>query len=323
MSAQDLPKVDKHAGTDTCVSLSGCYCALTVATLLNILTPELAANTSSFIASCQTYEGGLASSAHFYSDNANSATAPPLGEAHGGYAFCAVASWAMLRPFASAASPSFIAHNAQSRPQRELDLRSLTRWSSAMQASPIEGGGFRGRTNKLVDGCYSWWCGGLFGVLGALLAENSAGGESSAFKDVYDRRALQEYVLLAAQAPHGGLRDKPGKGADAYHTCYNLSGFSAAQHKFVLPRQKVDERRSEFVNPFEASDAQEADASEKEKEVDMILSEGESEKSANVRMRELWARSLGWQEVEKVLVGGEDNEVVSRGRTRTDMVQVS
>jgi hypothetical protein len=37
------------------------------------------------------------------------------------------------------------------------------------QASAIEGGGFRGRTNKLVDGCYGWWVGGLFAVLESLV----------------------------------------------------------------------------------------------------------------------------------------------------------
>ena len=29
-------------------------------------------------------------------------------------------------------------------------------------------GGFRGRTNKLVDGCYSWWVGGCFALLEGL-----------------------------------------------------------------------------------------------------------------------------------------------------------
>ena len=36
------------------------------------------------------------------------------------------------------------------------------------QCEPIEGGGFRGRSNKLVDGCYSWWVGGGIPVLEAL-----------------------------------------------------------------------------------------------------------------------------------------------------------
>lgn len=37
-----------------------------------------------------------------------------------------------------------------------------------MQGAPVELGGFKGRTNKLVDGCYSWWVGGCFGLLDAL-----------------------------------------------------------------------------------------------------------------------------------------------------------
>lgn len=36
-------------------------------------------------------------------------------------------------------------------------------------------GGFQGRTNKLVDGCYSWWQGGIFSLLhSALIEENIA-----------------------------------------------------------------------------------------------------------------------------------------------------
>ena len=38
------------------------------------------------------------------------------------------------------------------------------------------------------------------------------------------------YVLLCGQDhEYGGLRDKPGKSSDYYHTCYALSGLSACQ----------------------------------------------------------------------------------------------
>jgi protein farnesyltransferase subunit beta len=33
-------------------------------------------------------------------------------------------------------------------------------------------GGFNGRTNKLVDGCYSFWQGGVFPVLQQLLQQD-------------------------------------------------------------------------------------------------------------------------------------------------------
>lgn len=44
-----------------------------------------------------------------------------------------------------------------------LDLSRLLHWASQRQGW-VEGG-FNGRTNKLVDGCYSFWQGGLFSLL--------------------------------------------------------------------------------------------------------------------------------------------------------------
>ena len=38
------------------------------------------------------------------------------------------------------------------------------------------------------------------------------------------------YILLACQHPNGGLRDKPTKSADFYHTCYALSGMAVSQY---------------------------------------------------------------------------------------------
>ena len=173
---------------------SGCYCALTVTTLLNILTPDLARNTAQFIASCQTYEGGLASSAHPFAHHDEHAA--PLGEAHGGYAFCAAASWAMLRAFSDPSSPSFLPPPSPSR--RALDVRALLRWSASLQAMPIEGGGFRGRTNKLVDGCYSWWGGGLLPIVQSLLDEGAAredDADDEERRELYDRSASPSLTL--------------------------------------------------------------------------------------------------------------------------------
>lgn len=78
-----------------------------------------------------------------------------------------------------------------------------------MQASAADGGGFKGRNNKLVDGCYGWWVGGSFGVLEEELKGEK--GERVDGKGLYDRVALQEYILLLAQHSKGGLADKPPK----------------------------------------------------------------------------------------------------------------
>jgi len=155
--------VSKHGEVD----VRGTYCLLVVATLLDLLTPELVAGTSGFISSMQTYEGGFASASqpHFLDDDVLlDHMRPPLGEAHGGYTSCALASWAMLL---AASDPELPDPASSASPT--IDLRRLLRWMALMQGSEVEGGGFRGRTNKLVDGCYSWWVGGAFSILESLL----------------------------------------------------------------------------------------------------------------------------------------------------------
>jgi len=114
-----------------------------------------------------------------------------------------------------------------------------------MQGDEAELGGFKGRTNKLVDGCYSWWVGGVFNLL-KHFSPVDEGRDAEVTKDVNteediwaddlddslsNRQALQEYILIAGQNPNGGLRDKPSKSADAYHTLYCLAGLSGSQHR--------------------------------------------------------------------------------------------
>merc|ERR1711871_44295 len=99
--------------------------------LTNILTPELSAGTAEWIAKCQTFEGGFG--------------AEPFNEAHGGYAFCAIAVLAILNRLDVA------------------NLDALLRWVTLRQMS--RSGGFQGRGNKLVDACYSFWQGSIPAVL--------------------------------------------------------------------------------------------------------------------------------------------------------------
>lgn len=69
----------------------------------------------------------------------------PGNEAHGGYTYCGVAALALADSLHS------------------IDLPRLLHWA-VMRQGHVEGG-FNGRTNKLVDGCYSLWVGGLFPLL--------------------------------------------------------------------------------------------------------------------------------------------------------------
>ncbi|KAI0728285.1 terpenoid cyclases/Protein prenyltransferase [Fomitopsis betulina] len=257
------------------VDVRGLYCLLAVATLLNLLTPELLEGVPEFIASCQTYEGGFGNASFpdwAFSNDGYDPTAPRpvIGEAHGGYTFCALASWILLQPYIRThyKSPSAEAP-AIDGPPPTINLRSLLRWLTHMQGTGIELGGFKGRSNKLVDGCYSWWVGGCFPLVDVLLGEcapahgtatpvenTQAPTEDNEWHDIddtlFNREALQEYVLFAGQHPAGGLRDKPPKVPDPYHTLYCLAGLSAAQHR-VAPDQS---QRDDLLRSWNADAAQ-------------------------------------------------------------------
>ncbi|KAG2136559.1 terpenoid cyclases/protein prenyltransferase alpha-alpha toroid [Suillus bovinus] len=248
------------------VDVRGTYCLLVTAHLLNMLTPELLEGIPGFIMSCQTYEGGFscASQPYFSPEPDGPPTLldsprPPLGEAHGGYTFCSLASWVMLQPYLALQKPSL--------QRSSLNFKTLLRWLVQMQGSETELGGFRGRTNKLVDGCYSWWVGGCFALLSSLgivgahgrddgHESSRANEEDESWDDiddsVWDRAALQRYILCAGQHPAGGLRDKPPKPADSYHTLYCLAGLSSAQHNVFLSSTRRDAIVRNWKTPAES-----------------------------------------------------------------------
>lgn len=174
------------------VDMRGAYCALVAAKLTNVYTPDMFKGTEDWIAKCQTWEGGFGGC--------------PGMEAHGGYAYCGLAALVLLGK------------------THVCRFSALLRWIVNKQMR-LEGG-FQGRTNKLVDGCYSFWQGGVFPLIHAMLSK-----EKRMFNHwLFNQEALQEYILVCCQYPYGGLLDKPGKNRDIYHTCYTLSGLSIAQN---------------------------------------------------------------------------------------------
>lgn len=188
------------------VDIRGVYCALSVARLTNVFTPELFHKTAHWVLQCQTYEGGFGG--------------VPGMEAHGGYCFCGLAALVLLDR------------------GHLCDVDRLLRWTCNRQMK-LEGG-FQGRTNKLVDGCYSFWQGGVFPLLHNLITNE----ETCPSRWLFNVGALQEYLLICCQDPRGGLVDKPGKSRDYYHTCYTLSGLSVAQN---FHGEKVRNQEKQFV----------------------------------------------------------------------------
>lgn len=161
--------------------LRAIYCALASADLCNLLDDELSASVGEYVGDCQSFEGGLG--------------AQPGCEAHAGYTYCGTAALCILGQLNS------------------IDSSALASFGKSLQCK--QAGGFRGRTLKLVDGCYSFWAGSLSLLLNTALC---------------DPKALAKYILRCCQQEgKGGLRDKPGKHPDYYHTCYCLSGLAVAQ----------------------------------------------------------------------------------------------
>src|SRR3954467_1583254 len=85
---------------------------------------------------------------------------------------------------------------------RYLDVPGFISWLSARQYAPE--GGFSGRTNKLVDGCYSHWIGGCWPLLEACLEgpTQHSGEVSSSVQspvNLYSRDGLIRYILCCCQ----------------------------------------------------------------------------------------------------------------------------
>merc|ERR1712157_161273 len=112
------------------VDIRAYYCIVSTSALLNIIHP-LYYQHIPFVQSCQTYEGGFG--------------CEPWSEAHGGYTLCALATLAILNKMDT------------------IDYKSCLQWLAFRQMT-FEGG-FNGRANKLVDGCYSFWQGASNAIL--------------------------------------------------------------------------------------------------------------------------------------------------------------
>lgn len=227
------------------VDVRGAYCAAVIITLLDlpIELPKdspawsregmtLLTGLPEYVSRCQTFEGGISSR--------------PDAEAHGAYAFCALACLCIL------GEPHIMI-------PKYLDVPLLISWLSSRQYAPE--GGFSGRTNKLVDGCYSHWVGVCWPLLEACLdgpsvldAKTGQLKPEKPHGSLYSREGLIRYILCCCQdqTRRGGLRDKPSHKSDSYHTNYTLSGLSSAQHQWHFDASKnAAELAGNLTSPYQ------------------------------------------------------------------------
>ena len=177
----------------------GSYIVAIIVKLLK-LDEKLLEGAAEEIIKTQTHEGGLSNVVG--------------GEAHGGYTFCGVAGLAAMGRL------------------QDLDVSRLLFWLSRRQC---EYGGFNGRTNKLLDSCYSLWVGAIYKIVDNYFDKKiNVDG-----KLIYSEFELQRYILSYCQDERGGLWDKPGKKRDLYHTTYALSGLSIAQETEMINSENM------------------------------------------------------------------------------------
>lgn len=200
---------------------------MAIAKLCGILEPDLVRNSVSFINSCFCYE----------KSDAGAFGGCPLEEPHAGYTYCGLAALTLLLDLCPEEVSNF-------------DYDAIFKWASNLQDHVL--GGFSGRTNKLVDVCYSYWSGSIFQLLEYLTGK----------KYIFNEDDHCNYILKAAQDPKGGFRDRPDRRVpfidvrhpDFYHTCYALSGLSLCSFddllsldpRFCLVQEKAVKMISRF-----------------------------------------------------------------------------
>lgn len=67
---------------------------------------------------------------------------------------------------------------------------------------------------------------------------------------LFNQKKLQNYLLICCQDKEGGMKDKPSKIRDCYHTCYALSGISIAQHNKKKEPTIVGNQKNLLVKIF-------------------------------------------------------------------------
>ena len=170
------------------------FAALVICYYFKMLTPDITKNVLEFTHKCLNYDGGFSPVPHC--------------ESHGGYTYCGICILKILNKLDS------------------IDLSKTIKWIAMRQMEFA--GGFNGRTNKIVDSCYSWWIGAPARIICDYLK----------IDEFWNKKCLTQYLLKCAQnIAFGGFCDHPPSNCDPFHTCFSLCGLSVAgeREKYNLP----------------------------------------------------------------------------------------
>jgi len=99
-----------------------------------------------------------------------------------------------------------------------VEWRATVRWLLQTQTQTQFGGGFAGRTNKLPDACYGFWCGAALSLFRQILGAG----------DLLDAHALGAF-LARCQYKFGGISKAPGEHPDPYHTYLSIAAAAVVE----------------------------------------------------------------------------------------------
>ncbi|CAK5273999.1 unnamed protein product [Mycena citricolor] len=159
-------------GSNEC-DLRSLYCAFAICDMLGDWSGIDVARSLEYISRCRTYEGGYGQD--------------PFCEASGGPTYIALASL-------------HLATRDTGSPLTSSERHRSIHWLVHNQE---DSGGFRGRTGKTADACYSFWCGAGLKLLGA--------------SDLVDAESHASFIA-SCQFKFGGICKFPGETPDPYHT---------------------------------------------------------------------------------------------------------
>ncbi|KAJ6493585.1 terpenoid cyclases/protein prenyltransferase alpha-alpha toroid [Mycena vitilis] len=159
------------------------YCAFCICDMLDDWSGVDVERAMKFIGTCRTYEGGYGQ--------------VPFVEANGGPTYIALASLHLAPRAADAPAPL-------TAEQRNKSVHWLIH-------NQDKSGGFRGRTGKPADACYSFWCGAALKVLGAA--------------DLIDAESHARFIG-SCQFKYGGIAKVPDEDPDPYHTYLSIAAIS-------------------------------------------------------------------------------------------------
>jgi len=179
------------------------YCAFVICSLLDDFTCIDLEKALEFVRQCRTYEGAYGQ-------------VPGL-EGHGGPTYCSLAAL-YLAPASKTSQPL-------SKSQVEQTLRWLSHNQVFLEDENAGTGigGFRGRTEKEADACYSFWCCASVEILRSHVNAETTDSDLTFIDKSANARWVERCMFK-----WGGVAKTPGEMPDPYHTYLALASVAVS-----------------------------------------------------------------------------------------------